>query len=71
MLHKKLTGPRYRVRVCGKPQCPSWPFMDPFRVFSKPLGIPLRIHHFAVLNRYFSALGGNLFSPPQPLADPS
>ena len=65
LLHKKLTGSiiDYQVRVCGKPQCPSWPFTDPFRVFSNPLE-SLRGFIFCPLNRSFIALGGNLFSLP-------
>ena len=63
LVHKKLIGSIFRVRVCGKPQCPSWPFSDPFRVFSNPLE-SLRGFIFCPLNRSFVALGGNLFSLP-------
>ena len=52
-----------RVAVCGEPQCPAWPFTDPFRVYSNPLeSLPGPIHFVPSLLRC---------PPSRPLAHPA
>ena len=70
------SGAKMRLQFCalGVTSCPwwisffpqclsSWPFTDPFRVFSNPLE-SLRGLIYYLLNRYSNALRGNLFPLP-------
>ena len=63
LLHKKLTGSIIECAFVENLRVLRGPSWTPFESFPTPWN-PFADSSFCPLNRYFSALGGNLFSPP-------